>query len=207
MRFCGRGKQNGIGGGKEDVAVVEEEGMEEERLEQYLSWLDSEIRIYETYHESKETRAWTAVAAYAPTVITVGYTASSNLKQQQFYGYPLDLILCGSLVLFLICVFAFTKFQFQSRWEADCITRALRRVRGLLIANPSYLDCSDDRLLWIGEKCHWPRFIENEIGTFKGQWLTQRAWCTEIPSYVVLLLATFLAMCLVCINSDKSLSR
>lgn len=169
---------------------------EEKRVESYLSWLDSEIKIYEAYHDSKETKAWTAVAAYTAATLALGHVATSACP-----GYANRIILTILLAVAMRSMLGFVRFQFEKRWEADCIVRGLRRARGKLIQGPPVP--AQERLEDADEK-FWPKFIAEEIDRCKKdtkrewrEWKDVQDWSkwkTEIPSYGVMAIGTMIAI-------------
>lgn len=175
--------------------------MEEKQLERYLSWIDSEIKLYETYHDSKENRAWTVIAAYVPAVITLGYTATPSLTDNCLAKGGLAVILAFTG----ICIGCFVSDQYRKQWQADCVVRGLRRAKTLLLADPQAMDKLNRRS---GERClfnsrlsgmygwqnHWPNFIADQIVEISVKGKNPRFGRAEIPSYGILILATLLAV-------------
>ncbi|SRR5712692_812508 len=177
-------------------------------VERYLAWLDSEIKIYETYHDSKENRAWTAIAAYVPAVIYLGSAAAPHLDHCH------RIMLAFLLGCVGISVLMFVHMQFEMKWKADCTTRGLRWVRGLLTANPEYLEQLDKGVPPVVCRKDWPKFIQKEVDEYQRtrRWSRDKVRCflcfaptlhwhcidaglrTEFPSYVVLVITTLIAI-------------
>jgi hypothetical protein len=161
--------------------------IEDKNLHSYLSWIDSELKIYEAYHDSKETKAWTAVVAYVPAIIVLGQKAGKALSCKPL-GYAMRVVL--TIVFLLACeqIRTFVNFQFDKRRTADRTTRGLRRAKGKLLADPSYLMTASTDV--INED--WPTFIKKEID---GVPVEPDKYCgTESPSRAMLYIGTLVAM-------------
>lgn len=124
-----------------------------------LEWLSREIDRNATYHNHKETMAWTATAFYIPGIIVLGhYAGRIAVYWWQYRIFD---------VLFLIALFLvalFISMQFRNRWLAA------RRVEGLIRAltrlSGGWVPLEKD---WVIEsKKLYPIFIEQEIPD-KGQ--------------------------------------
>jgi hypothetical protein len=160
---------------------------EDTKPDRYLSWIDTEIKIYEAYHNAKETKAWAAVAAYIPAVIILGRGAGKALR----YGLRGWLIRVALTIVFVVAwkqVKTFVDFQFDKRREADRTTRGLRRARNKLLTDPSsYTTTDTDRVTE-----DWPPFIAKEIEAVPDE--PERYNGTERPSRALLLIGTLIAI-------------
>ena len=177
------------------------------QIENYLDWLDSEIQGTGTYHHHKEIMAWTATAFYSSAVIVLAYTAAPQLDS----GGRLIL----SVLLFFLGYFTtmFVNMQFEARWTADETIKGLMRAKGLLAASQELPEkLKDVPSPSVKKEEVWPVFIQEQINLYQTARLKEfksafrlvlkpHRWReikprvrTELPSYVVILIATFLAI-------------
>lgn len=178
--------------------------MSDTRRDRWLEWIESELERWHTYHDHKETMAWTATALYAPGIIVLGRSAMDLAS--------LDAKLVISLFIFFLmcCALVFVNFQFEMRWYAGTVTAALRRITARLIADESFPGEGDvlppptanrrgnDR------EMVWPPFIWQEIARcdvprsveapFETKYPMDPRYRTELPSYAVIVLATIIAI-------------
>ena len=183
-------------------------------VNQYLQWISSQIGHQERYHAHKETMAWTATAFYLSGIIALGYNWKDGWCDTT------------SLILFIpaYLVFAFLNMQFRMRWEAsDAISGLIHAANNLCNGTTklSKENCIIEHEMLGGNRKQkvWPKFVQDEIdkvaeeaprtfGIFKVafcKWIILRwgkeyinpKWLSEIPSYIICLLATIFAIALV----------
>lgn len=177
----------------------------------YLDLLDAEISDRLTYHNHKETMAWSATGAYAGLIL-LAYSATPYLdgllKQISFSA----LILVAGFATWL-----FVRMQLQMRWETADVLRALRRTRAKLasISDTQFPGSVDLSLPQVPtneylERAEWPVFIQDEICacTTKRQPLSDQlrliaSWKlekmnarsrSELATYLILLVVTIVAL-------------
>jgi hypothetical protein len=134
----------------------------------YLDWLDSEIKIRESYHNHKETMAWSATGAYTGLIILAYYGAPYLDSRPKLLGFSLVVVLTGWATSL------FVNMQFKQRWKAADMIRGLRRARGRLspISEADFLTGFNYNVPAVPsdpweERPHWPWFIEDEITACK----------------------------------------
>lgn len=175
-------------------------------ITRYIELVTQEIDIQERYHNHKETMAWTVTAFYVVGVITFGRYVSTIDT-----GPLIDVGFCfvASLVAFL--VLTFVNMQFRMRWAAsDTVAALMKTVARLCTMSvpPPPSECVVDT----GEV--WPRFIQAEIlrchswkprklgraviDLFRHWRVIDDRWRTELPSYGLIIMATGVAIVMVC---------
>ena len=175
----------------------------------YIKWLDSGIQQQERYHNHKETMAWVITALYVPGIIYLGYSIHRALIPEW--------VVFGGMVFVSYLVGIFVKMQFDMRWEAadviHVLMQRLAKLNGGTESLPANWEFKD-------EKNHvWPKFIQDQVCElkkqrsfwnafiafwkvllfglwYKGLWHKEgfNRWKTEIPSYILIILATLFAM-------------
>jgi len=193
--------------------MVEENDHKQEN--DYRQWLASMINNRQSYHNHKETMAWVITALYVPSIVYLGYA----IKQ----SWEWVAIVVIGLVLF--CVWKFVRMQFDMRWkEADIIAVLMQRLAELNGGAKPPIPIE-----WtIEEKINtpitlniWPKFIQCKINQLKTKRKCKEAfkalgemvffwrqdpdkddprWKTEIPSYILILIATAFSICLAVCN-------
>ena len=162
--------------------------------EKYLSWIIPQIQYYGTYHNHKETMAWVATAFYIPGIITLGYYVPD---------VPTCWLLLPIFLLFSILTtltWCFVMMQFRNRWEAHFIVVGLMRVAANLCEKKESRPDGEEYKITCGER--WPIFIAREIEVAKRQkanTVDSDKMSTERVSYIAIILATLIALILVCI--------
>ena len=188
----------------------------------YLEWLNTEISVFEEYHNHKETMAWSATAAYL-SVIVLAYAAAPRLAH-----HPVFQGLFSLLLLAVACVTSmFVNMQFQMRWKAADGITALRRVKGKLLSiSPKQfqrlnLAVPDPDLDMTVEKVNWPTFVNDEIvlcTTVRQPFseIMRYSFCpkkwreinartrSELASYAVIIAVTVIAIACVLFNPGKA---
>lgn len=182
-------------------------------VERYVAALESDIRIWEAYHNHKETMAWTATAFYGPGIIVAASAASSYMGSiEQWFATAIVAVLGLAALLFV-------NMQFEMRWQADDILLGLRRARAQLIGGlvdvekesrdlPKREGKRSDRE-WVFV---WPEFIQSSIRECKHprsarlflsaiELLSPFRWFrieaklrTEVASYVFVVVSTGIAV-------------
>ncbi len=182
------------------------------QVARYLTWVDSELDRREAYHHHKEMMAWTATAAYF-VVVPLAYTSAPYLGNAW-----MRLAFTVSLVLAVYATAVFVTMQFEMRWQAADMIRGLRRCRGLLsrMTDSKFFEACDTSIRSREpgsdiESQFWPAFVQDEINacvTRRQPLLKTLLWLlwpkywdsvnvrrrSELASYVILLLATTLAL-------------
>jgi hypothetical protein len=126
----------------------------------YSDWLKNEIAHYITYHDHKETMAWTATAFYVPAILALAYGARS-MEAPLLGPVAFTVLACALVGVALL----FVNMQFRMRWEADDISRGLRwALTRLYAVNPPL---TSPELL--AESRGWPKFVEYEINLAKAE--------------------------------------
>lgn len=164
----------------------------------HLQWVTSEIQGFESYHNHKETMAWVATAFYITGVITFGFTLAYS---------PIPLFVnilasFGVLVTFFLAG-VFINMQFRMRWKASDIQIGLTHYASRLCCN---LEVPPEEPLFTQKDTfpdHVWQFIKQEqenrcrmsyrkavITLFRRPHTLDERWRTELPSYILMILAT-----------------
>jgi hypothetical protein len=174
-----------------------------------LNWLNQEHQHYENYHNHKEMMAWVATAFYTPSVITLGFVVTE-------LTLVTAVLLTVGLTATVYLVLVFINMQFRKRWWASDATAILVRLIVKISCNsdnPKYLP-KIKSLFWKLDNKDFdehflPLFIEKSIDKLwrkRRFWLALREilllklvtlddrWKTEIPSYIIVFLATITAI-------------
>jgi hypothetical protein len=137
------------------------------KKQEYINWLLAEIDNQTSYHNHKETVAWTALAFYIPAIIALGYYAGQAISTL----FPLAGASCGNISLFtfigviiigLPCLWAFMFIRraFVNRWTAHNRTAQMRRAIGLLLNGRMVLDEENTAMI---TESNWPQFVNTII--------------------------------------------
>ncbi len=183
---------------------------------EYAKWLTSSINQRQSYHNHKETMAWVITALYVPSIIYLGYIEGQIWRGGWEWVAGVFIPIVGYLV------WVFVRMQFDMRWEsADEIKILMRHFTRLNSGEelPRVDEWKTDR-----EDDPWPHFVCREINELKekyrnckealaafkkfhlwwrykknGQEEVDNRWKTEIPSYLLIIIATvfgiYLAVC------------
>ena len=175
---------------------------------EYAKWLISEIDFQERYHNHKEAMAWVITALYVPGIIYLGYSIHRA-------SIP-EWVVFGGIVFVSYLVGIFVKMQFDMRWEAADVVHILMRHMSDLNRGGE-LPREDE---WVVDNNDvWPYFVRKELDDLKkersfwkafiefwkvllcglwckGLWHKEgfNRWKTEIPSYLLIILATLFAV-------------
>ncbi len=182
---------------------------------EYIKWLHSMISNRQSYHNHKETMAWVITALYVPGIIYLGYIEREIWRG----GWEVAVGVAILVVSYLVLVFI--KAQFDRRWEeAEIIRFLLHRLAGLFHGDE--LPRQDE---WIVNKGNddWAHFVQEWSDTKKEEERNCKAfrknflrifpyglkdnkdklntrWRTEIPSYLLIAIATIFAIILAVCN-------
>jgi hypothetical protein len=169
-------------------------------IDRYLKWLDSDIKSQESYHDHKETMAWSATAAYLGVVLlsreATSYLDESTCVVRFFFS--------ALIAVVAFAAFLFINMQFRARWKAADDVDAFRRIRTILSSFDSDEELKKKFSLSLGNTKIWPQFIEDEMKPTKwkkfqdifslkdsSKVLRERS---ELASYTVLFVATIIAI-------------
>ena len=181
---------------------------------EYIQWLHSMISNRQSYHNHKETMAWVITALYVPGIITF----ASYIRILEQPGWQIRSTILLIIVTYL--VFCFLKMQFDMRWEsADTIRILMQRLARL---NEYGKLPGQDEWKIDKETNSWPNFIQNKIDEsrkskrncpealnallqFFTWWQCKKnheekvdnRWKTELPSYLIIAIATSAAIALI----------
>jgi len=152
--------------------------------DRYLQWLIAEIGFQTSYHNHKETMAWVATAFYIPGIIVLGFYTQKMLGITSCWRCLFVFVV---FVLFGI-VAAFVYEQFRLRSHAADTVAALMKLVNDLSKDEDYQKSIQGKLE-IKQKDLWPEFRSITTKLF-----------TDVTSYAAIVLATFIAIYLVCLN-------
>lgn len=153
----------------------------------YGEWLRSEIQVYQTYHNHKETMAWTATALF----LAAGGAFLSAMPRVVVEHQCAATVV---IVLASLAIAAFVIMQFDMRWLAADTTEGLRAaLTGLYAASEvPKLGCN---VSLARPALGFPKFVAHEIATVANRnprWRSDaykdRRWWSEAASYTLLLL-------------------
>ena len=156
-------------------------------LSTYGEWLRSEIQVYQTYHNHKETMAWTATALF----LAAGGAFLSAMPRVAVEHQ------CAATVVIVVASLAIAGFvimQFNMRWLAADTTDGLRAaITRLYAANEATkLDCG---VSTSDSAVGFPKFVSDEIDAVANRKCRWRSgahrdprWWSEAASYTLLLL-------------------
>ena len=152
----------------------------------FQRWLIQETLRNQTYHNHKETMAWTATAFYVSGIIALGYNIPRMGECWLLLLVSLLLVGAGHLVGF------FVRFQFRNRWIAADRVAGIIRALGKLYKDGQQPDMEVEN----GKL--YPKFVEEEISKAKD--LAEKRWQVEWISYAAITLSTIIAIGLVLWN-------
>ena len=172
---------------------------------EYAKWLTSQIDHYGRYHNHKETMAWVVTALYVPGILYLGYNEGGIWRG-----------LCAEIAVIVIMLLAgsfiwlFVNMQFRMRWYAsDAVAVCMRCLAKLNSgADPPP---PDEWEIEEKDKYCRPKFMKREMEKEQERdckealrklflccrWSKDELddrWKTELPSYIVIFLATLFAM-------------
>lgn len=162
--------------------------------DRYLNWVLTQIQYYGTYHNHKETMAWVATALYIPSIITLSVLSS---KLASCWFFLVNLI---TIIIFAIIVVCFIHRQFRNRWIAHYYSVGFMLTASKLCKDKNYPNTKD---CITEEKDRFPKFIQNNINEAedkKENNLVEDKRDMEWISYTAVILATLVALVIICIS-------
>ena len=178
---------------------------------EFAKWLTSAISQRQSYHNHKETMAWVITALYIPGIIYLGYMDGRIWRG----GWECAIVVLMGFIFYAVLVFV--KMQFDRRWEEAAVIRILmHRLAGL--NRGEELPQQDEWRIY-NEKDDWPHFVQKWVdvkrkgkrnykkfleaflkifpyGLKDNKDKLDPRWRTEIPSYLLIIIATVFAICL-----------
>lgn len=157
-------------------------------IESYGEWLNTELKLIETYQNHKETMAWTATALF----LGGGGAFVSSVPEFATANQCLVTLL---IILAVVAFFFFLRMQFRKRWDGADIQEGIRFALARL-----YLSSGADELNREPSKEKLldglPRFVTDAIAEVQGRKKRQirrykdLRWHSEWSSYILVILAT-----------------
>jgi hypothetical protein len=170
---------------------------------EWLQWVLTNSSRYSAYHNHKETMAWVITGFYITGIITFGaYIASCKV-------WP-NALLTLTVCIAAACILLFTTMQFKMRWIAADMQQVLLNL-GSKLANNEFTPKSKLEFLDSGIFEGWPKFIAEDVSALVSKRNVKAAiklalsnplkldnwWKTEISSYILIVLATFVSVTLI----------
>ncbi len=160
--------------------------MRKHKSDTYGGWLKTEIEVFVSYHNHKETMAWTATALFLAAAVAF-LSAIPRIATEHQYTATVVIVLAS------LAIAGFVIMQFCMRWSAantcDGLRAALTKVYGGGYLNVA-VSTNDDRVPGL------PRFVSEEIASAaqrKRRWrrdfYRDPRWQSELASYFLLVLA------------------
>jgi hypothetical protein len=182
------------------------------------SFITSQIAYKTAYHNHKENMAWVATALYVPSII-VGSQACCKIHFHGCHWIITELIITVVMLLAACLIFKFVCTQFRLRWNAADDVEGLRRAHAYLCtvtkvssAEWNEIKCSNQWPPLIQSRINerkneeertWKKFGTALVNLFRCKKIDERCkkvderWKTELSSYLIMLLATAVAIVLV----------
>lgn len=155
-------------------------------IESYGGWLNTELKLFETYQNHKEMMAWTATALFLAGGIAFVSSVPDFATTNQWLASLLIIFATGALFLFL-------HMQFKKRWDGadtqEGIRFALTRLYLPARADELNLEPSKE-----GPAHGLPKFVTDEIAKVQLRKPRHRIeckdlrWRSELSSYFLVFL-------------------
>jgi len=180
-----------------------------DNVERHLTWINTEILKYNSYHDHKETMAWLATAFYVTGAITLGVLLSN-------FQVCVRIFIAVGIAFAAYLFWFFVNMQFRNRWLASDFQLGLMKFAADLSCNSPTLTIPLRPEFTQDPKGRFPdhvwSYIRDSRPCFKEFWKREvwkglcpckqdeDRWKTEIPSYALIIVAATIAIVLLCVN-------
>ena len=171
--------------------------MNPDTINRYLKWFIAERGYQEAYHTQKENMAWVATALYVPGIVTLGYITGKQILSENTPCWITG-ILTFVIVILLASISCFVWKQFDLRLDASATNKALMKLVNDFCRLPEEKIKELINKTEVEKGNNWPEFVRVEIKNERRGARSKITWiCTDVVSYVSILIATITALCLV----------